>query len=277
MIANRRPTSWLTPWAGGRPAYYTQFFAGPSRPHLIGPPLMPLGTISLLTIEGDNGTWSVTVSSASADTEVKALRDPEVFTRLIRACPLQAHWLDGQPVTGILPMAGILDRCRRFAVGGVPVATGFAAVGDAWACTNPSAGRGISVGLVHAQLLRRTVRDHLGDPAGFARAWDEGTELTVTPFFRNQIRADRARLAEMTALREGRKPPPPDPASMRLLAAAMQDAGVFRAFLEIVLCLALPEEVLARPAVAAAVDRLGDKQPRPFPGPDRTRLLELVS
>ena len=56
---------------------------------------------------------------------------------------------------------------------------------------------------------------------------------------------------------------------MRLLAAAMQDAGVFRAFLETVLCLALPEEVLARPAVAAAVDRLGDKQPRPFPGPDR--------
>jgi 2-polyprenyl-6-methoxyphenol hydroxylase-like FAD-dependent oxidoreductase len=257
--------------------YYTRFFTGPSRPHLIGPALMPLGTISVLTIEGDNDTWSVTVCSASADTRVKALRDPEVFTRLIRACPLQARWLDGQPITGILPMAGILDRYRRFTVGGVPVATGFAAVGDAWACTNPSAGRGISVGLVHAQLLRRTVRDHLGDPVGFARAWDEGTELTVAPFFRNQIRADRARLAEMTALREGRQPPPPDPASRRLLTAAMQDATVFRAFLETVLCLALPQEVLSRPAVAAAVGRLGDGEPRPFPGPDRPRLLELVS
>jgi hypothetical protein len=29
-------------------------------------------------------------------------------------------------------------------------------------------------------------------------------ERTVAPFYRNQIRADRARLAEMTALREGR-------------------------------------------------------------------------
>ena len=36
--------------------------------------------------------------------------------------------------------------------------TGFAAVGDAWACTNPSAGRGLSVGIVHAQLLRKTAR-----------------------------------------------------------------------------------------------------------------------
>jgi flavin-dependent dehydrogenase len=43
-------------------------------------------------------------------------------------------------------MAGILDRYRRFVVDGAPVVTGYAAVGDAWACTNPSAGRGISVG-----------------------------------------------------------------------------------------------------------------------------------
>jgi flavin-dependent dehydrogenase len=61
-------------------------------------------------------------------------------------------------------MAGILDRYRRFVVEGNPIVTGFAAVGDAWACTNPSAGRGLSVGIVHAQLLRSTVRGYLGDP-----------------------------------------------------------------------------------------------------------------
>jgi len=48
--------------------------------------------------------------------------------------------------------------------------TGFAAVGDAWACTNPSAGRGLSLGLVHAQELRNAVREHLDDPAAFAAA-----------------------------------------------------------------------------------------------------------
>jgi len=42
-------------------------------------------------------------------------------------------------------------------------------------------------------------------------------------------------------------------------------------------CLALPEEVLGRPAIAAAVGRLGGEPPPPLPGPDRARLLELVS
>ena len=208
---------------------------------------------------------------------VKALRDPEVFTRLIRACPLQAHWLDGQPVTGILPMAGILDRYRRFVVGGVPVATGFAAVGDAWACTNPSAGPRHQRRPGARPAAARTVRDHLGDPAGFARAWDEGTELTRDTVLPQPDPGRPGPAGRDDRAARGPQPPPPDPASMRLLAAAMQDAGVFRAFLETVLCLALPEEVLARPAIAAAVDRLGDKQPRPFPGPDRARLLELVS
>ncbi len=82
-------------------------------------------------------------------------------------------------------MAGILDRYRRFVVDGKPVATGFAAVGDAWACTNPSAGRGLSVGMVQAQALRRTFRAHGTDPAAFALAYDEATERDAAPFYWN--------------------------------------------------------------------------------------------
>ena len=47
-------------------AYYTRYFTGPSRPALLGPPLVSVGSISLVTIEGDNDTWSVTVFSSSA-------------------------------------------------------------------------------------------------------------------------------------------------------------------------------------------------------------------
>jgi 2-polyprenyl-6-methoxyphenol hydroxylase-like FAD-dependent oxidoreductase len=258
-------------------AYYTRYFTGPSQPPLRGPVLMPLGTISVLTLYGDNGTWSVTIYASSKDAPLKALRDGDCFARVIAACPLQAHWLDGQPVTGVLPMAGITDRYHRFVVDGAPVATGFAAVGDAWACTNPSGGRGVSIGIIHAQLLRRTVRSHPGDPAAFARAWDEGTERDVAPFYRNQISADNVRLAEMTALRQGRPWSPPDSPMTRLINAAAYDPDAFRAFLATVMCLALPQDVLTVPNIKDTVERIGDKTPPPFPGPDRERLLQLLA
>jgi 2-polyprenyl-6-methoxyphenol hydroxylase-like FAD-dependent oxidoreductase len=258
-------------------AYYTRYFTGPSQPFTRGPVLMPLGTISLLTLYGDNGTWSVTVYTSSQDAAAKALRDSDCFARVVAACPWQAHWLDGQPITAVLPMAGITDRYHRFMVDGAPVATGFAAVGDAWACTNPSGGRGVSIGIIHAQLLRRTVRSHLGDPAGFARAWDEGTERQVAPFYRDQVSADRLRLAEMDALRQGRPWEPPDSPMGRLVNAAAYDPDAFRALLATIMCLALPRDVLSRPPIRDTVERIGDKTPPPFPGPDRSRLLQLLA
>jgi flavin-dependent dehydrogenase len=186
------------------------------------------------------------------------------------------NWLDGQPITDVLAMAGILDQYRRFVIDGSPVVTGYAAVGDAWACTNPSAGRGLSVGITHAQLLRQVVRDYLGDPAILARAWDESTEQHVAPFYRNQISADRVRLAEMTALREGRAWTPEDSAMSRLRDAAPYDADLFRALLETITCLALPQDVIDRPGIRAKIEQAGHQAP-PVPGPDRQQLLNLLA
>jgi 2-polyprenyl-6-methoxyphenol hydroxylase-like FAD-dependent oxidoreductase len=257
--------------------YYTRYFTGPSRPPLRGRSLVPVGTISLLTLDGDNDTWSVTVFSSGRDAPLKALRNAESFTRVVKACPLQAHWLEGQPITSVLPMAGIMDRYRRFVVAGNPIVTGFAAVGDAWASTNPSAGRGLSVGMVHAQLLRRIVSEHLDDPADLVRAWDEATERFVAPFYWNQIRADRARLAEMTALREGLDWAPQESTIGRMFNAMAYDADVFRAALETVLCLALPQDVIERPGMRDKIEHLGHHAPPPTPGPDRRQLLHLLS
>ena len=174
-------------------------------------------------------------------------------------------------------MAGILDRYRRFVVDEQPVATGFAAVGDAWACTNPSAGRGLSIGILHAQVLRNAVRRHIDDPGAFALAYDIETERQVTPFYRNQIGADRVRVAEMNALLEGTAPPPPNPTMMKFLAAAYQDADVFRALMETVLCVALPQDVMARPAIAAKIAELGGQTPPANKGMDREQLLGLLA
>ena len=197
----------------------------------------------------------------------------------MRACPLQAHWLQGRPITDVLPMAGVLDRYRRFVVDGRPIVTGVAAVGDAWACTNPSAGRGISLGLMHAQLLRSVVANHLDEPAAFATAWHEAGEREVAPYFWAQIEADRRRLAEIDALRDGAEPPAPDPVVRTFLAAMTRDADVFRAGLEMRMCLATPESVFARPgfadkvrAAAEGVEVPTNARPRPR-HPPRPRQL----
>ena len=64
------------------------------------------------------------------------------------------HWLAGEPVTGVMAMGGVMSRMRPVTHG----LDGLVSLGDAWACTNPAMGRGMSFGLVHAALLRRAVR-----------------------------------------------------------------------------------------------------------------------
>ncbi len=213
----------------------------------------------------------------SGDPPLKMLRFTDRFNRVVQSCPLQAQWLDGEPITDVLPMAGVLDCYRRFVVDGRPIVTGYAAVGDAWACTNPSAGRGISVGMIHAQLLRKAVHEHLGDPRAFAQMWHDYTEEGVQPFYRNQIAADRARLAEMNAIRQGIEPPPQNGPMTRLIVAAGSDPDAFRALIETVQRLALPQDVFQRPGMIETLERHGGEQPNPAPGPDREQLLSLLA
>jgi 2-polyprenyl-6-methoxyphenol hydroxylase-like FAD-dependent oxidoreductase len=281
-----RLSGWLAPLTSMRPTveaedsgfiYYTRYFTGPEPPALRGPPVAALGSISVLTLIGDNSTWSVTVWTSARDTALRALRDIDRFTRVVGGCPGQAHWLGGQPITDVLVMGGILDRYRRFVVDGRPVATGVVAVGDAWACTNPSAGRGLSVGLLHAQRLRDAARDGLADPDAVVLRFDALTERDVTPFYRDQITADRRRLAEIEALRDGNEPAPPaDPTATALGEAMPYDADVFRGLLEMVNCLALPQEVLNRPGFRDRIAARSGERPMGPPAPSRAELLDLV-
>jgi hypothetical protein len=259
--------------------YYSRFFAGAERPRLRGPANTAMGSVNLLALEGDACTWSLTVFALSTDRPLKALRRPEVFDRVVRAFPLAAPLVDqGAPLTGVLPMAGVLNTRRDAVVGGRPAVTGFAALADAWACTNPSGGRGLSVGLVHAQLLRDLVLTCGDDPAGFAAAWAERTDEVVGPFYREQCAADDARIAEMAAVVRGEPvSAPADGRPAALAAGAMHDADLLRALAESTTCLAHADEVLARPLVQERLAAVGDVEPLRLPGPDRARLLELVA
>jgi 2-polyprenyl-6-methoxyphenol hydroxylase-like FAD-dependent oxidoreductase len=257
-------------------AYYTRYYRGPL-PEWRTRAVTPHGTVTVLTLPSDNDTWSVTVFCGSRDEPLKALRDPACFDRVVRGFPLQQHWLDAEVEPGVAVIAGVLDRIRSLVVDDQPIVTGFTTVGDAWACTNPSGGRGISVGLMHAHLLRDVLVEHAAAPAEFAREFPARAQVEVAPYVDHQLRVDRVRVAEMDALRRGVPAPPRDPGQAAFLAAAMEDPVVFRALMETLLCLALPEEVLARPHVAAAVDARWGRVPDPPPGPDRRELLALVA
>jgi len=153
----------------------------------------------MLTLPGDNNAWTLAVVPMAGDTPFKALRHNDVWTRVVACVPHAAHWLDGEPITDVIAMAGVLDRLCRIVVDGRPVVTGLVPVGDAWACTNPTAGRGISLGLAHAVALRDTVREKAGDPVGLVARFDEVTEATITPWFRDQYDRDRQRAADTQA------------------------------------------------------------------------------
>jgi 2-polyprenyl-6-methoxyphenol hydroxylase-like FAD-dependent oxidoreductase len=265
--------------------YYTRYFRGAEEPRRIAPTLTSIGTISLLTLPGDNGVWSVTIFTATADQPLKRLRHAETWTSVVRACPLHAHWLEGEPVSDVLAMAGIVDRYRRFALDGTPIVTGFAAVADALACTNPSAGRGLTVGFLHALQLRNVLRDHAMDARSVVEEFDARTEAEIKPWYDAQIAVDRARFAQMTALREEREAPPVDDGLFKGIASLMSvmalDPDLWRAGMEYVGTLTPIQTILARPEIRARIAAvragLPAGPPPSLPGPTRTQLLELAS
>lgn len=285
---------WVAAAGGRRPyeeaedcqfTYYTRFFASRDGrvPQVTGPMLSEFPTYSVLTMPADNGHWSVTLYTSNADHPMKQLRDPEKWSAVLAAHPRHEHWIDGEPTTDIMPMAGIMDRYRRFIVNGEPVVTGAVAVADAWACTNPSAGRGISTGLLHAVRLRDVVREHLDAPGRLAEALDDVTERDVAPWYRLQVSIDRARVASIDAAREGRPQPEVRDGQAKLFralaSAGPYDPDTFRAMLEVNACLTLPEGMFARPGMAERVLELAAQQTQlpAMPAPDREHLLALLA
>ena len=263
--------------------YYGRYFrsADGTTPQPIGPLLAPIGTFSILTLPSDNGTWAVALVTSSGDQPLKRMRDPDLWRAVIEACPLHAHWLQGEPIGDLIAMGGMIDRYRRPISDGRPLLTGIALLGDAWACTNPSLGRGISLGLLHTKCLREVVGSHLDDPLEFAQAWDAATEANLTPWYRETVAEDRDRLHEIDALRNGLEPMPPSERSAvlrgALLTAMLHDPELFRAFLASRSVLTPLSETFAQDGVAErTLELAGEHERMVLPGPSREDLLKLL-
>jgi 2-polyprenyl-6-methoxyphenol hydroxylase-like FAD-dependent oxidoreductase len=283
---------WLTA-AGARPpaeeradvgfVYYGRHFrspaGGPAHRTMLN---QPYNSVSILTLPADHGTWSVVLTTSSKDRALRGLRDEAAWSAAVARYPLAAHWADAEPITGVEVTAGVEDRVRRYVVDGDPVATGVVAVGDAWACTNPSVGRGASFALLHALVLRGVLRETGADEHDkLVRRFDEATTRTVDPLYRATHAFDTHRLAEIAGDVAGTPYRPDDPrwlGGKALFAAALRDPDVLRAYVTVASFLATPDQALAAPGVRDRVLALGMSAPQyPLPGPSRAELLETVA
>jgi len=281
-IGARRPTEEL---ADSGFIYYGRHLrsADGSVPPMLGPPLIHWGTISSLTLPADNGTWSVVLVTGSKDHAMRSLHETGRWESVVRGLPLAAHWLDGTPIDdGVQSMARLEDRRRDFMVDGKPVATGVLALADSWACSNPSAGRGASIGLLHAMTLRDQLRAvGVDDPLALAEAFHVASGETVEPWYRATVATDRYRLGQIEAGIRGETYDPRDPEyelEEALNAAFAHDPECLRALFDIRFVLEQPERVYARAGLREKILDIGSgwRDAPPF-GPTRAELLALVS
>ena len=261
--------------------YYARHFrsADGSVPVAMGPPVQPYESITMVALPADNGTWGVGFVASAKDAALRAARRPDVWERIMRSYPLVAHWIEGQPISDIDVMAKIEDRHRQYWVDGAPVATGLVAVGDAWACTNPSVGRGASIALRHVVALRDALRDvSPADGVEFAERFEKETAATVEPLFRDTQSYDRHRLAEIEAQIAGRPYETDDVAwnlGQALRHGAPRDPDLLRAYISITTLLERGVDVFRQPGIAEKAVALGT--PAPAPGPSRQELVAIAA
>jgi 2-polyprenyl-6-methoxyphenol hydroxylase-like FAD-dependent oxidoreductase len=263
--------------------YYGRHFASPdgALPAMFAPLKQDCGSISVLTLPADNGTWSVTIVASAKDAALRKLTDPAKWQAAVQALPLAAHWIDAEPIDdGVAVMAKLEDRIRDYAPGGRPVITGILAVGDSWSCSNPSLGRGASIGLMQATLLRDTLREDPRDLGELTTAWFERTATQMEPWFRSTRSYDRLRLAEIQAIVDGTPFVPTDDVwntnrSMELLSLAEPD--LLRANLDVGMVLRRSDEAANDPELRKLVDQHAGEEAPPGPGPSRSDLLAAIA
>jgi 2-polyprenyl-6-methoxyphenol hydroxylase-like FAD-dependent oxidoreductase len=157
-----------------------------------------LGFVKFLAVPGDGDTLSVTLAIRTSDTALRtALSDPDRFDEACHLLPGPDLFFNDdtppmEPIGGVRPMAGLLNRIRRFTDDdGQPLVLGFHALGDAHTTTNPLYGRGCSLAAVQAVALADALAAHPGDAVAQSAAYEAANEAEVEPWFDNAVMMDR--------------------------------------------------------------------------------------
>jgi 2-polyprenyl-6-methoxyphenol hydroxylase-like FAD-dependent oxidoreductase len=238
--------------------------------------------IGVVLAGADQGTYSATLAIDRGDAELRAhLLDPEHFEAALPLFPELAPAVQagGMPITGVNTMGGLVNRLRRYVDDdGMPLALGFAAIGDAHTCTNPLYGRGSSLAVLQAVLLADAVAAHAGDRDAAARAYETASATRVEPWYHVSLETDRA-----AAGHAGDAPPRLDMGVLRRVLLS-GDPELSLVAIRTMSLLASPDEVFGDPdiarrlaSVAAAVEQARDPNRPRRPPITREALLGLRS
>lgn len=222
-------------------------------------------SLSTLTLPGHADLVSVVLAASARDARMRALREEHIWTSVAARVPSLAPWLrHTEPVTGVMPFAGLADLTRDYAPDGEPIVAGLVALGDAQAATSPLLGRGTSLAALAAGVLRDVLACDLPDITDTtARFWVAHGRI-VTPWIRATQQFSRHRLAEMAADAAGEAYQPDDPGWRMVLAlrsGATVDPVLARASARIAGLLEPPGEVLSDPIVQARLHPHRDAPP----------------
>jgi len=240
-----------------------------------------LGFVKYLGVPGDAGTLSITLAIRPDDRELRqVLSDPHGFEQGCRRLPGPDQFFHYplRPVGEVRPMAGLINRTRRYLDDqGRPAVLGFHAVGDAHTCTNPLYGRGCALALVEAVELADAMAACPGDPTGRAVAYETACASQVAPWYELSVQMDKMG-ADPAGLSAG--PPDPNNPLATILVAAATDPVLGRGFAKLWNLIATPAELAADPTYTARVAAvLAEPERYPPPervGPTRNEFLEAV-
>ncbi|GAC1318736.1 MAG: FAD-dependent oxidoreductase [Acidimicrobiales bacterium] len=246
--------------------YYGRHVRAADGVDLGGPGMTMVGSVGLLVLPADDRISGIGIIAASNDTEMHALRHEGPWAAAMATLPGGQEVLDSEYVSPLTSMAAIEDRWRRYVVDGEPVAIGVVSVGDAWAATNPTLGRGISIGARHAVALRDVVRAVGVDPWAVTCEFDGVTTEKFSPWYRSTVWHDRHRLEGLEVARGACGATPESDVLWsefrRFETTARQDPEhLLPRLLAWVHLAELPEVTVADPAVQARLDELGAEVP----------------
>jgi 2-polyprenyl-6-methoxyphenol hydroxylase-like FAD-dependent oxidoreductase len=244
-----------------------------------------LGFVKYLAVPGDGDTLSVTLAVRTEDAELRAaLSDDDRFEHACRLLPgpdrfVGRHHLE--PIGGVRPMTGLLNRIRRFLDdAGAPRVLGFHAVGDSHTTTNPLYGRGCSLAAVQAIRLVDAAAAHPDDPAARAVAYEIASGREVEPWFDVSVQMDRMG-ADPAGFGLGGDGGGAGKAMGAVLAAAQSDPVIGRGMSRFWNLLATPVELMGDAELMARMaEVMADPDAHPLPpveGPSRAELLAALA